>query len=317
MTVCLSVKDVHKTYGKSVALNNVSLELRNGEILGFLGPNGAGKTTLVKILATILIKDSGRVEIFGYDLDKHENDIRYLFGYVGQDTERSAYARLNVVENLQFFGTLRGLNKRKIKEQIEKLAAYFDFQANMDKQFMHLSGGQKQTVIVMRALLHDPPLVYLDEPTKGLDPVAAKRLRTFLKQYVYQEGKSLLLTSHIMSEVEELASQIALIHQGHIVVTGTAQALKAAVGVNEFVELQKEGLPPSVQEKILQLEPVLFASERDPQWVSFGVNDLFNGTEAILQTLRQENTRVMMRHLTVSLEDAFLHHVGTAAEKFE
>lgn len=317
MSICLSVQDVRKTYGKSVALDSVSLELRKGEILGFLGPNGAGKTTLVKILATILIKDSGRVEIFGYDLDKNENDIRYLFGYVGQDTERSAYARLNVVENLQFFGTLRGLNKRKIKEQIEKLAAYFDFQANMDKQFMHLSGGQKQTVIVMRALLHDPPLVYLDEPTKGLDPVAAKRLRTFLKQYVYQEGKSLLLTSHIMSEVEELASQIALIHQGHIVVTGTAQALKAAVGVNEFVELQKEGLPSSVQEKILQLEPVLFASERDPQWVSFGVNDLFNGTEAILQTLRQENTRVMMRHLTVSLEDAFLHHVGTATEKFE
>lgn len=317
MTLCLSAQNVRKTYGTTVALNDVSLELRKGEILGFLGPNGAGKTTLIKILATLLIKDSGRVEILGYDLDRHEDEIRYLFGYVGQDTERSAYARLSVVENLHFFGALRGLTRREIDDQIEKLATYFDFKASLDKQFMHLSGGQKQTVIVMRALLHDPPLAYLDEPTKGLDPVAAKRLRTYLKQYVYHEGKSLLLTSHIMSEVEELANQIALIHQGNIVVTGTPQNLKAAVGVNEFVELQRDALSAALEERILRLDSVLFAAERDPQWISFGVDDLFNGTEAIFQTLRQENVRAMMRHHTVSLEDAFLHHVGTVDEKFE
>jgi ABC-2 type transport system ATP-binding protein len=317
MTICISAKNVRKTYGKTIALNNASLELYKGEILGFLGPNGAGKTTLIKILATLLSKDSGSIEVFGYDLDRNEDEIRYHFGYVGQDTERSAYARLNVIENLQFFGALRGLSPKKIAEQIEKLSTYFDFQSQLDKQFMQLSGGQKQTVVVMRALLHDPPLVYLDEPTKGLDPVAARRLRTFLKNYAYKEGKSLLLTSHIMSEVEELASRIALIHHGEIVVTGTPQDLKSAVGVNEFVELQKDSLPPAIIDTILQLEPILFVAERDAQWLSFGVNDLFNGTEAIIQALRQENLRAIMRHHTVSLEDAFLHHVGTVAEKFE
>ena len=317
MTACLSIQHVHKAYGETIALDDVSLELNQGEILGFLGPNGAGKTTLIKILATILIKDRGHVEIFGYDLDRHENDIRYLFGYVGQDTERSAYARLNVIENLEFFGTLRGLKRNRIKQQIDKLATYFDFKNNLDKQFMQLSGGQKQTVIVMRALLHDPPLVYLDEPTKGLDPIAAKRLRTFLKKYVHQEGKSLLLTSHIMSEVEELADRIALIHQGKIVVTGTSKSLKDVVGVHEFVDLQKKQLPDATRDKLLELEPILFATERDPDWVSFGVNDLFDGTEAIIHTLREDNVQVMMRQLPVSLEDAFLHYVGTPTEKFD
>lgn len=317
MTICISVENVRKTYGDTVALNDVSLELKRGEILGFLGPNGAGKTTLIKILATLLTKDSGRVHVFGYDLDRHEDEIRHVFGYVGQDTERSAYARLTVVENLRFFGALRGLSRHKIDEQIEKLATYFDFHANLHKQFMQLSGGQKQTVVIIRALLHDPPLALLDEPTKGLDPVAAKRLRTFLKRYVYQEGKSLLLTSHIMSEVEEMASRVALIYRGEIVVTGTPQELKAAVGVNELVELEKAAVPLATQERILELEPVMFSAERDEQWISFGVNDLFNGTEAIIQTLRQENVRAMMRHHTVSLEDAFLHHVGVVEDKFE
>lgn len=317
MTICISVQNVSKRYGNDFALKDVSLQLNRGEILGFLGPNGAGKTTLIKILATLLTKDSGRITIFGYDLDHHEKEIRYLFGYVGQDTERSAYARLSTVENLQFFGALRGLSTRKVNEQIEKLATYFDFNEHINKQFMQLSGGQKQTVIIMRALLHDPPLAYLDEPTKGLDPVAAKRLRSFLKHYAYQEGKSLLLTSHIMSEVEEMATRVALIHRGEIAVTGTPQELKAAVGVNEFVELQKNELTTTMTDRILRLEPVLFSAERDSQWISFGVNDLFDGTEAIMQTLRQENVRTMMRHHTVSLEDAFLHHVGVIEDRFE
>lgn len=317
MTPYISAQHVRKTYDDVVALEDASLTLNKGEILALLGPNGAGKTTFMKILATLLTKDEGSVQILGYDLDKHEQEIRHLFGYVGQDTERSAYARLNVIENLRFFGALRGLNIRRIDQQIEKLASYFDFHANLDKQFMHLSGGQKQTVIVMRALLHDPPLIYLDEPTKGLDPIAAKKFRSFLHEYVYREGKSLLLTSHILSEVEQLATCVTLIHKGRMAITGTAQELKAAVGVTEFVELPEEGLPQATREKILRLEPILFTVDRDPHWLSFGVTDLFDGTELIINTLREDNVRTKLRHHTVSLEDAFIHHVGVLAGKFD
>lgn len=315
--VYLSAEHVRKTYGNTVALNDVSLELYEGEILALLGPNGAGKTTFIKILATVLAKDQGRVKILGYDLDTHEEEIRHVFGYVGQDTERSAYARLTVVENLRFFGTLRGLSKKQIDQQIDKLATYFNFHANLDKLFVHLSGGQKQTVVIMRAFLHDPPLVYLDEPTKGLDPIIARRIRSYLKQLAYQEGKSLLLTSHVLSEVDEMANRVALIHRGTIPVVGTPDELKSALGATEFIELEKDALPAATRERILQLEPVLFSVERDSQWISFGIDDPLAGAEAIIHVLREDNVQARFRHHTVSLEDAFVHHVGELAEKFD
>ena len=208
-TTCLAAEDVWKSYGDQIALRGASLELGQGEILALLGPNGAGKTTLIKVLATLLTKERGRVEILGHDLDVDGEAIRHLFGYVGQDTERSAYARLSVGENLRFFGRLRGLSASIIDRQIDKLAGQFDFHANLDKLFVTLSGGQKQTVVIMRALLHDPPLVYLDEPTKGLDPIVAKRIRTFLRQLAVEEGKAMLLTSHVLSEVDEMADRVA------------------------------------------------------------------------------------------------------------
>jgi ABC-2 type transport system ATP-binding protein len=316
-TVYLSAQGVWKSYGDTVAVRDASLELRQGEILALLGPNGAGKTTLIKILATVLMKDRGRVRILGYDLDDHPQEIRHLFGYVGQDTERSAYARLTVVENLRFFGSLRGMSRRRIDEQIDKLATYFDFYANLDKQFVQLSGGQKQTVVIMRALLHDPPLVYLDEPTKGLDPIIAKRIRALLKRFAAEEQKALLLTSHILSEVDELAHRVALIHRGTISVADTPDELKAAIGATDFIEIERDGLPATTREKVLQLPPVLFGFERDPQWISFGVADPLDGAMAILEVLREDSVQPRFRHYIVSLEDAFVHHIGELTERFD
>ena len=318
MNVCLSAKNVRKTYDKEhLVLDDLSLEIYQGEIRALLGPNGAGKTTLVKILAALLTKDSGQVEILGYDLDKYETEIRHLTGYVGQDSERSSYARLNVVENLHFFGSLRGLSKKFIDQQVEKLANYFNFEANLDKEVMKLSGGQRQTVVIMRALLHSPPLVYLDEPTKGLDPIVAKKMRSFLKNYVVQENKSLLMTTHILSEVENLADRVSLMNNGGIVITDTAEALKSNVGAAEFVEVLKEDVSADTKEEILQLPPILFDIPRDPNWISFGVTDLFNGTEAIIQTLRQNNIHTQLRTGNVSLEDAFLHYVNDLEDSFD
>lgn len=317
MQIQVSAQNVRKTYGKTEALKNATLDLYKGEILALLGPNGAGKTTLIKILATLLAKDSGQVKVLGLDLDKHEKEIRYLFGYVGQDSERSAYARLTATENLRFFGFLRGLSKARIEYQIEKLATDLDFEPNLNKQFMHLSGGQKQAVVIMRALLHDPPVVYLDEPTKGLDPIVAKKTRAFLKQYAHEEGKTLLLTTHILSEVEQLADRVALINAGEVEIVASPQSLKAAVGASEFVEVQGDGLPQSTINKIAALDSVLFSVTRESNWVSFGVTNLLNGTEAIIGVLRQDDVYAMLRHRTVSLEDAFLHHIGKLEDRFD
>lgn len=315
--IYLSATNVRKTYGKAVALEDASLELRQGEILALLGPNGAGKTTLIKILATLLRKDAGKVAIMGHDLDTHENEVRHLFGYVGQDTDRSAYARLSVRENLRFFGALRGMNKHQVDQQLDKLAGYFDFRSSLDKLFMSLSGGQKQTVVIMRALLYDPPLVYLDEPTKGLDPLVAKKIRAFLIHYAKQERKSLLLTSHILSEVDEMADRVALIHRGSIPITGSPAELKLAVGVQAFIDLPKDALSPGTEEQLGRLDTVVPSPARDPAWIAYGLPDPLVGTHAILQVLRDNDIRAPFRHRTVSLEDAFVHHIGILADRFE
>jgi ABC-2 type transport system ATP-binding protein len=317
METCISAVEVKKTYGKTVALNDISLELKKGEILALLGSNGSGKTTLIKILATLLVKDSGRVEISGYNLDTHTSIIRHLFGYVGQDTERSAYARLTVKENLLFFGSLRGLKNKQINERIDELANYFDFSKNLNKLFMHLSGGQKQTVVIMRALLHNPTIIYLDEPTKGLDPIIAHKMRSFLKNYVKSKEKSLLITSHILSEVEELADRVTLIHMGRNLITGTPDQLKEEIGVPDFIELKKDTLPIGTIDRINNLNSVRFTVERELGWISFGVSDFYDGMEQIIKILQEDKIQTSFRHHSVSLEDAFIHHIGILDEKFE
>jgi ABC-type multidrug transport system ATPase subunit len=317
MQIYCSAQHVRKTYGKETALKDATLELYGGEILALLGPNGAGKTTFIKILATLLTKDAGSVELMGYDLERHENEVRHLFGYVGQDTDRSAYGRLSVRENLHFFGALRGLSRRTIDARIGTLAGYFDFATHLDKLFMHLSGGQKQTVVIMRAFLHDPPVIYLDEPTKGLDPLIGKRIRGFLKEYVHHEGKALLLTSHILSEVDELANRVALIRGGEIPIVGTPSDLKRSVGANDFIDLRTDGLPAATREKLRHLNTVLAVVEGDPGWTSYGVSDYFDGTESIIRVLREDGVRTEYRHHPVSLEDAFIHQLGVLNERFE
>jgi ABC-2 type transport system ATP-binding protein len=317
MTACISAHHVRKSYGDAVALKDVSFEVEQGEIVALLGPNGAGKTTFVKILATLLAKDAGEVTILGYDLDRDERDIRHVFGYVGQDTDRSAYARLSAADNLRFFGALRGLNRATVEDRIDKLTDYFDFHGQLDKDFGQLSGGQKQTVVVMRALLHDPAVVYLDEPTKGLDPMAARKLRTFLKNYVHGERKSILLTTHILSEVEELASRVALMYGGQIGVADSPEGLKSAVGATQFVEVLRADLPEATRTRIERLESVLFVNDSDPHWTSFAVRDPFEGAESILRTLREERVLAKFRLRSVSLEDAFIHYIGVLNDTFD
>ncbi len=308
---------VKKAYGDNVALENVNFDLKRGEIHSLLGPNGAGKTTLIKIMSTLLIKDAGTVNILGYDLDEHENQIRHLLGYVGQDTERSAYARLTPHENLRFFGSLRGISKDIIDEKVYRFADLLDFNGNMDKQFMHLSGGQKQAVVIMRAMLHNPPILLLDEPTKGLDPIIAKKIRTFLRNLVDTENKTILLTSHILSEVDELSDRVSLIHGGTIPVTGTPSDLKAQVGAQEFIEIELGKSANGIVEKLAQLDPIINHKRANDDWISFGVTNFFEGTQAIMEVLSKEGLKPGFKHHSVTLEDAFIHQIGVLDEKFD
>lgn len=231
-------EDVRKRFGPSVVLDGASLSFRRGETLALLGRNGAGKTTLVRILVGALSKDGGRVAVLGRDLDGAPAAAAHLCGWVAQDSERSAYPRLTVRENLRFFGGLRGLPRPALDARISVLAEELGFAARLDALFGTLSGGQKQAAIIARALLHDPPVAFLDEPTKGLDPLAAHRVRGFLRRQV-SGGLALLLTSHVAGDLEALADRVAVVQQGRIRTESSPSALVAALGARDAAEVER------------------------------------------------------------------------------
>jgi ABC-2 type transport system ATP-binding protein len=231
-------EEVRKSFGARAVLRGASLSFRRGETLALLGRNGAGKTTLVRILAAALAKDGGRVELLGRDLDREPAEIGHLCGWVGQDSERSAYPRLTVRENLRFFGALRGLRRRDLAARIALLAEELGLGPQLDALFGTLSGGQKQAAIIARALLHDPPVAFLDEPTKGLDPLAANRVRAFLRRRV-EGGLALLLTSHILGDLSALADRVAVVAEGRIRTEASPAALVAALGASDAAEVER------------------------------------------------------------------------------
>ena len=316
MNTLLLAQNVSKAYGDFKALSNANIDVRRAEIHSLLGPNGAGKTTLIKILATLLKKDSGSVQIDCIDIDESENDIRQLIGYVGQDTERSSYARLTVRENLLFFAKIRGMSQPDAEEQIGILSETFGLEEKIDCQFGHLSGGQKQSAVIIRALLHDPLLLFLDEPTKGLDPLAARKIREYLKNYVSKRGRSIFLTSHILSEVEYLSDRVSLLHKGVIGITGNPEDLIESIGFPEMVCLRTRSLNQSVINSILAKDHIIRSVELDNHWIGFGIDDTYEGIDSILDVLRTTGTKSEIQHRRVSLEDAFIHFIGNPGERF-
>ncbi|MGQ9513901.1 MAG: ABC transporter ATP-binding protein [Thermoproteota archaeon] len=219
---------LYKSYNsgdkQTQALNDVILDIKKGEIVCLLGPNGAGKTTLVKILSTLLLPDKGRATVAGYDVVSQANKIRRMMGYAGQDSERSAYFRLATRENLSFFANaFHGIDRIEVKNRIEALANAFDFKDSLDKYFIALSGGQKQTFIIMRALITEPEVVFMDEPTKSLDPLAASRIREYLKSYAKSRSVAMLVTTHNMKEAEEISDRVMMINKGKVLFDGTTE----------------------------------------------------------------------------------------------
>lgn len=305
----LEAIDIKKGYRSTEVLKGICLTVRPGEIVSMLGQNGAGKTTSIRIFSTLLQADSGSLRLFGEDPEFRRDEVIRRIGYVGQDTERSAYARLTVEENLLFFGRLMGLSKKVIKERIEHIATYFEFEDKLGEEFMKLSGGQKQTVIIMRSLLHNPDLIFLDEPTKGLDPVRAREIRSFLIRYVRHEGKSLLLTSHILPEVEQLADRVAFMKDGRIDFLDTPQAACDQLGYKDVIEIRACGRTDVFKQKMSGLGRARLLSEGEGGRLVYGTNDFLKAAE-LCRDCFSKGDNLEFLHRKVSLEDAYLHFTG-------
>jgi ABC-2 type transport system ATP-binding protein len=199
------------------ALNSVSICIESGQILGVVGPNGAGKTTLLRILADILEADRGTVSICGQTLSKNSFRIRSRIGYVSSD-ERSFFWRLTVRENLEFFARLYGLSAWQVKKRIAQLLKQFDFEKKADHLFRDYSAGMRKKVSVIRALLHEPLLLLLDEVTNSLDPGSAKMVKEMVRRYVSeQKGSAAIWSTHRFEEISQICDKVAMIDSGRIV----------------------------------------------------------------------------------------------------
>jgi len=210
------------------AVDHLSFEAREGAIFGLLGPNGAGKTTALRILSTLIAPSAGTAWVAGYNILERPENVRRSIGFLTGTT--GLYPRLTAREVVRYFALMYGLDEASAQRRIDTLFAGLGITEYQNKRCGDLSTGMKQKVSIARAIVHDPPVLILDEPTTGLDVLASQHIVAFIQES-RQQGKCVIFSTHIMSEAERLCDEIAIIHRGHIVAQGTVEALRRETGV--------------------------------------------------------------------------------------
>ena len=292
------------------AVRGVSFGIDRGELFGLLGPNGAGKTTTIKMLITLLIPTGGRASVLGHDVVQDPRAVRRHIGYVfGGD--RGLYERLNAYDNLRYFAELYGVPPREQQQRIGELVELVGLTGRTKERVEGYSRGMRQRLHIARGLLHDPEVLFLDEPTIGIDPVGARELRSTIAT-LREQGKTILLTTHYMFEADELCDRIAVIRDGSLVAEGTPADLKAHVSSGTVLEIETFGLPDSALEAVRAVAGVRSASLEDHGQVQLLLVQVHPGAEVtspVLGCLGGVRVgRVSSREPT--LEDAYVELVS-------
>jgi ABC-2 type transport system ATP-binding protein len=260
MALAIQAEGIYKTFrsgwwGKNqkVVLKGVDLQVEEGEIFGILGPNGAGKTTLLSILSTLLLPNQGRIQILGIDGLQDGKRIRERVN-ISSGNANFLWS-LTVRENLHFYGMLYGLTGNRREEKVEALIHLFNLEEHQDVHFDRLSTGMKQRLSLAKSLLNDPAVLFLDEPTVGLDPSVSVTIREQIRLIQKQRGMTVLLTTHNMKEAEFLCDRIAFLKNGEILTTGTAATLKRMIRMGDSVKIHFKGMIP--EDELLRADGVI------------------------------------------------------------
>ena len=294
------------------AVRGVSFTVAPGELYGLLGPNGAGKTTTIKMLITLLVPTAGTARVLGHDVVAEPAKVRAAIGYVfGGD--KGLYDRLTALDNLRYFAELYGVAPRQQRRRIAEVLDMVNLSDRARDRVEGYSRGMRQRLHIARGLLHDPPVVFLDEPTIGVDPVGARELRRTIASLT-EAGKTVLLTTHYMFEADDLCHRMAVISKGEIVAEGTPRDLKAIVADRTVIEIETFGVDEDAVERVRQASGVSSVSIEDRDQAQVLHVQSPAGTE-LTQTLigLLDNTRigrVAVREPT--LEDAYVALVGEA-----
>lgn|SRR5690349_13876438 len=235
----IDVRGLTKTFqdqkrGAVHALDHVSFSVRRGEIFGILGPNGAGKTTMLRLLATVLAPSEGTADVGGYDIVRNPEKVRKQIGFLSGDM--GLYARLTPREILRFFAKLNGMGGRALTTRIEQIVDQLEMGKFADTKIDRLSTGMKQKAAIARTVVHDPPILILDEPTYGLDVPTSRLIENFILE-ARNAGKCILFSTHVMEEAEYLCDRIAVVHMGRVRIVGTIDELRAHTGKRRLREI--------------------------------------------------------------------------------
>jgi ABC-2 type transport system ATP-binding protein len=230
--------DLRREFGTKehpvVALDGVSMSVNEGEVFGVLGPNGAGKTTMIRILSTLLLPSSGTARVMGFDVAKEPEKVRRVIN-MASGAEKAGYDFISAKRNLWFFSQLYGLPKAEAERRIMELSEMLGLTKYLDRKFYALSTGYRQRATIARAFINDPKVVFLDEPTIGLDVMTSLSIREFLKSQARKFGRTVIVASHNMAEVEAICDRVAIVDRGKIIADGTPDALKRSLGAPALV----------------------------------------------------------------------------------
>jgi ABC-2 type transport system ATP-binding protein len=306
----IELNKLTKKFGDFTAVDDLSLHVEEGEIFGFLGPNGAGKSTTIRMLCTLAKPTSGSAKIAGYDLIDDSSKVRENIGLVAE--KMIMYDSLTAAENLRFFGKLYAIPKQKREERIDELLELVDMQEWKDTQISKFSTGMKQRINVIRALLPEPKIIFMDEPTLGLDPQTTVSIREIIRD-INKKGVTVILTTHAMTEAEALSDRIAIIDHGKIAALDTPQNLKNLIseGDTTIFTTKIMNLSTNMVEKIKSLDVVTAIAQQD----DFNLKISASGADAlnkIIDAIRFEGGEIfsITNSNESTLEDVFLTVTG-------
>lgn len=304
----IEIKDVTKSYGRQKVLQNVSFEIMEGELFGLLGPNGAGKSTLIDILTGIQSMDSGDIFINGKSIKTDKVEIRKHLGLVPQDI--ALLEELNAVDNLEYFGGLYGLAGAELKNQIEKLLEVAGLTDKKKEKVKNYSGGMKRRLNIAVAMLHNPSILILDEPTVGVDAQSRQHIFDYI-QSLAEQGTTILYTSHYMEEIETLCKRVFILDLGEEVAYGTKEEVKKLVGHTQTVALTLDRVPAGFDEVLKNSENGIQFVTVDGQDIALTIDQTIFSMMKLIEQVEQ--AQLVIKSVNVketTLEEAFLQLTG-------
>ena len=306
--LCIETKDLRKKYASTVAVDGVDLQIESGQVFGFLGPNGAGKSTVIKLLTTLISPSNGKISVLGIDSAKHPLEIRKKIGVVLQ--QPSYEPTLSAEKSLEKYGMMWNIDKKIRKKRTEELLSAFGLEEIRKKKMDDLSIGQRRRVQVAREFMHDMELLFLDEPTVGLDPAARRKLLDFLREQVKNSGLTIFYTTHVLSEAEYLCDNIAIINNGKIMAVDSPSELKNRFGHEKTIKIHISKVSEELKSKLSKIPECQIKLEPEPTVI-------INSTKSeiilmnILQILNETETKINdLSAIPTNLEEIFLKVVG-------